>query len=143
MQKRTCKFFISVILLGLVFSPLVAAQETDDSYGTYIGRKLRTGFANLTTGWIEIPKNAINTTNDVDTKYVLFGVIGGTIKGVLHAVGRTLTGAVDLVTFPIPTKPMIKQGYVWREFDDTTTYGPYFRLRGTEDYPNDSQDMSY
>jgi len=143
MHKSTGKFFISIILLSLVFSPFAVAQEMQDSYGTYIGRKLGTGIANLTTGWIEIPKNALNTTNDMDTKYVLFGIVGGTIKGTLHAVGRTLTGVLDLVTFPLPTKPMIKQGYVWRNFDENTTYGPYFRLRDSEESPNSSQGMSY
>ncbi len=143
MHKRIGKFFISIILLGFVFSPFAIAQEMQDSYGSHVGRKLGTGIANLTTGWIEIPKNALNTTNDLDTKYVLFGIIGGTIKGTLHAVGRTLTGVLDLVTFPIPTKPMIKQGYVWRNFDNDTTYGPYFRLRDSEDHPSSSQGMSY
>ncbi len=143
MQKRSGKILISLMLFSLIFSPLAFAQEEDDSYGSYVGRKLGTGFANMLTGWIELPKNAINTTNDMDTKYVLFGVIGGTIKGALHTVGRTLTGVVDVITFPIPTKPMIKQGYVWRSFDDDTTYGPYFRLRNTEDYPNSSQGMTY
>ncbi len=143
MQIKSGKILISLMLCSLIFSPLALAQEEEESYGSYVGRKLGTGFANLATGWIELPKNAINTTNDMDTKYVIFGVIGGTIKGVLHTVGRTLTGAIDVVTFPIPTKPMIKQGYVWRAFEDDTTYGPYFRLRGSQDYPNSSQRMSY
>ena len=134
-----------LILLGCVVSiPITSAQDMSqysdrdtvrastgpvhESYGTTVGRKLGSGASNMAMGWIEIPKNTLNVTNDSDTQYVLFGLVGGVIKGTLHAVGRTLTGVSDFVTAPLPTKPMIRSDYVWDEFSQDTTYGPYYQL---------------
>ncbi len=104
------------------------AGAVSENYGTTVGRKMGSGASNMAMGWVEIPKNTLNLTNDVDTRYVLFGLVGGVIKGTLHAVGRTLTGVGDFVTAPLPTKPMIRSNYVWDNFTEDTTYGPYFQL---------------
>ena len=114
MQKKIGTILFSLLLCSVFFAPVAAADKTEDNYGVYIGKKLGTGFANTVTGWIELPKNLINTTNDPDTLYVLWGVIGGAMKGTLHAAGRTMTGVIDVVTFPLPTKPMIRPGLVWQ-----------------------------
>ena len=108
------------------------SEYDNERYGRTVGRKVTTGLSNMAMGWIEIPKNAINVTNDIDTKYVVFGFVGGLIKGTLHAVGRTLTGVSDFVTAPIPTKPMIHSGHVWQDFRHDTTYGPYYRITQAE-----------
>lgn len=134
MEARINKISLAVLLFGIMLSPLVDARESsqqiEQSYGSYIGTKLGTGLANMATGWIEIPKNTINLTNQAD--YVFFGFIGGMIKGTLHTVGRTMTGVLDVITFPLPTKPMIRSGLVWNNFGANTTYGPYFQLRDTD-----------
>lgn len=109
------------------------SERVDESYGTTVGRKMGSGLSNMAMGWIEIPKSALNVTNDIDTRYVVFGFVGGLIKGTLHAVGRTLTGVGDFVTSPIPTKPMIRSSYVWDDFHHDTTYGPYFQLTESQE----------
>ncbi|MGH8558038.1 MAG: exosortase system-associated protein, TIGR04073 family [Methylococcales bacterium] len=130
---------LPMLLAGVLFTPFCMAQDpsmageypesgqSGERYGTTVGRKLGSGLSNMAMGWIEIPKNTLNVTNDPDTKYALFGLVGGIIKGTLHAVGRTLTGAGDFVTVPLPTKPMIRADYVWDDFNSDTTYGPYFQ----------------
>lgn len=118
-------------------SPKIShSRQSDETYGATFGRKVGSGATNMALGWIEVPKNVLNSANDVDTKYVLFGLVGGVIKGVLHTVGRTMTGVGDLVTAPLPTQSMIRSDYVWDDFKSDTTYGPYFQLR---DPPNHAE----
>ncbi len=95
------------------------------SYGAEVGHKALNGFANITTSFLEIPKNIINTINDSNFAY---GVAGGAGKGILNTLGRMMTGMTDLITAPIPTKPIVAPAYVWNDFDADTTYGEIFRL---------------
>ena len=112
-----------VVVLTLTFSA-VQAEE----YGSYqrgVLEKAGNGFANLTTAALELPKNVINTTNSSN---VIFGVLGGMLKGTMHMMGRMGVGLVDLITAPIPTKPIIHPALVWDDFDVDTQYGETFRL---------------
>jgi len=51
------------------------------------------------------------------------------MTGIVHMLGRTLLGTADLVTFMVPTKPMIYPDYIWKDFNKETTYGIYWRMR--------------
>ncbi len=95
------------------------------SYGSKVGNKALNAFANLTTSVLEIPKNIINTTNKSN---IIYGVVGGLFKGMIHTAGRIGVGITDLVTIPLPTKPIAQPAYIWDDFDVDTTYGPVFRL---------------
>ncbi|UZR30564.1 exosortase system-associated protein, TIGR04073 family [Methylococcus mesophilus] len=120
MQNKALSLPTLLLLAGL--GATVPAAQADD-YGTATSLKLGSGLSNLTTGWLEIPKNMINTSNQTN---VLFGISGGLLKGLLHTVGRTLTGAVDFITFPVPTQPIAHPEFVWQKFSEETTYGPAF-----------------
>jgi putative exosortase-associated protein (TIGR04073 family) len=74
-------------------------------------------------GIAEMPKNMINTSNEVN---VLLGVTGGVLKGTLHTMGRLLAGATDFLTFPVPSQPITHPAFVWQDFRADTTYGPFF-----------------
>ncbi len=131
MDKIIVSIFLSLFIGCVMISTTAIADTTTsykEGYGTHPGKKLGTGVSNLATGWVEVPKNTLNVTNHPDTKYVLFGIVGGTIKGILHMAGRTLTGVVDVLTFPLPTKPTVNSGLVWEKFGEDTTYGPYIVL---------------
>lgn len=97
-------------------------------YEERLAEKAGYGFTNLVTGWIEIPKNVINTSNDSN---ILFGLTGGVIKGAVHAVARMGGGAFDLLTSPIPTDPIVRPGFVWDDFETDTSYG---RIRLSDEY---------
>jgi|APLak6261672214_1056088.scaffolds.fasta_scaffold00941_2 putative exosortase-associated protein (TIGR04073 family) len=100
-------------------------QSFGDSYGSKVGNKALNSFANLTAGILEIPKNIINTTNESN---VFYGIVGGVFKGVVVMAGRLGVGVADLVTIPLPTKPIAYPLYVWDDFDVDTSFGPVFRL---------------
>ncbi|BBA34973.1 uncharacterized protein sS8_3030 [Methylocaldum marinum] len=103
-----------------------SASPASDDYGQDVGTKLGSGLSNLALGWVEFPKNIINTTNETN---VLFGLSGGFLKGGLHTLGRIASGVVDVLTFPLPTQPITKPGFVWENFDVETQYGPVFQTK--------------
>lgn len=105
------------------FSLTVQADESE-SYGQTVGRKLSTGLANIATSSLEIPKNIVIVNNQSN---VIYGFIGGTLKGLLNMGGRIGVGVLDLVSAPIPTQPIVYPLYVWDNFDAETTYGKAFR----------------
>jgi putative exosortase-associated protein (TIGR04073 family) len=111
----------TLLLLAGIGAAMPAARA--DDYGATTTLKLGSGLSNLTMGWLEIPKNMINTSNQTN---VLLGISGGLLKGLLHTIGRTLTGAVDFLTFPLPTQPIAHPTFVWQTFFDETSYGPAF-----------------
>lgn len=115
-------------------------QMENARYRSQVGDKALNGVTNIFTGPLELPKNIINQVNyNYDNSYnynnnfdpdnnIVYGVIGGVISGALNATGRIMTGVTDLVTAPLPTKPIIQPRYVWDDFDKKNTYGQVFRL---------------
>lgn len=134
-MKKYSPVLLSVLLISslMMFAPLTQADEekvdnvsTEQSYGDQVGEKAFSGFTNINTAILEIPKNVINTTNESNN--LIYGVTGGVLKGLLHTAGRLLTGFTDLVTAPIITKPIVQPDPIWQDFDAETTYGKVFRL---------------
>ena len=123
MKKHALKLLFTTLLI--VTSSISFADE-QESYGSKVGDKALNGFANMTTSILEIPKNIINTSNE---SYVLWGLTGGTAKGILNMAGRLATGLTDFITAPLPTETFIYPKYVWDDFDENTTYGEVFRLQ--------------
>lgn len=115
---------------GTDYTPITQMDEPQQptSYGRKIGKKALSGWANLSLGFLEIPKNIINTTNQSNFFY---GVFGGLLKGIVNTVGRMGVGIADLITFPLPTKPIARPVFIWDNFDVDTTYGEVFRLDKT------------
>ena len=107
------------------YTPSADAPLKQQSYGQKVGNKALVAFANITTSPLEIPKNIINTMNQSNFFY---GVFGGFLKGLVNTLGRTGCGIADLITLPLPTKPVAYPIYIWDDFDVDTTYGEVYRL---------------
>ena len=133
MKKIVLPLLLSSLLL--TFSSLsFAAEQEPQSYGSKVGHKALNGFANIATGILEIPKSVINTTNQSN---IVYGVFGGVLKGIINTGGRIVVGVTDLITAPLPTKPIVYPVYVWDDFDADTTYGDVFR----ENFDNDTDEV--
>lgn len=142
-MRKFSRFFVSLLFLGLLaaYAPMTQAEMQQQgygnqtfapvnstqhrSYGGKVGNKALNAFANLTTSMLEIPKNIINTTNKSN---IIYGAVGGLFKGLVNTAGRIGVGVADLLTLPLPTKPIAYPVYIWDDFDVDTTYGPVFRL---------------
>ena len=137
-------FFSLLYIVSMVLSPTVQAYEGDNtnsytqerSYGQIVGRKAANGFANIGTAILEVPKNIINTTNESN---LLFGLTGGTIKGLLHMMGRMGAGITDATTMLFPTQPILEPAYPWQDFDKETQYNAIFRYDSGQKEPNTTQ----
>ncbi|MDP3590085.1 MAG: exosortase system-associated protein, TIGR04073 family, partial [Methylobacter sp.] len=143
-MRKFSRFFVFFLFTGLftAYAPMTLADMQQQgygdtsstqgggrsfgtSYGSRVGGKALNAIANLTTSVLEIPKNIINTSNKSN---FIYGITGGLVKGMINVIGRVAVGATDLVTFPIPTKPIAQPIYIWNDFDVDTNYGPVFRL---------------
>jgi putative exosortase-associated protein (TIGR04073 family) len=73
------------------------------------GIKAERGMKNILFGWTDIPKSIIQVTRD--SKNPLWGLTGGTLKGIGKAFPRTVSGVADVVSSPMgnyqktPIKP--------------------------------------
>lgn len=129
-QLLNFAFVVNFSLFLTLFPSIGRSQEyyffESDSYPVETVDKLSGGVTNILSSWLEIPKNVINTTNEAN---LLFGLTGGLLKGFINTGGRFLVGVVEIVTFPVPTKPVTQPVLVWDDFDASTTYGEVLRLR--------------
>jgi len=114
-----------VIAALLFFSPQ-ASMAANENYVEHVGSKIAHGIANIVTGIGEVPKNMMIETKE---KGAAYGIPVGFVVGIVEGIGRTLTGALDLVTFPIPTKPIIYPDFIWKEWDKKTHWHPEWKLQ--------------
>jgi len=121
-MKQTLK--VLPILFALSFFIPHAAMAY--GYPDKIGEKLGNGLANVVTGVAEIPKTIMIVSREKGPAY---GATVGFMTGTVHMLGRTLLGALDLVTFMIPTESLVKPDYIWNHFDRETTYNSNWKMR--------------
>ena len=117
--------WIAVMLAGMmtIAAPAYAhnpCHSQQESYSDSVASKFGRGFANTATGWLELPKNIMNTSKSSNVGY---GITIGLFQGIINTVGRTLTGVVELGTFFVPNQPFIHPKFVWSPFQQETTYG--------------------
>ncbi|MGR9114869.1 MAG: exosortase system-associated protein, TIGR04073 family [Gammaproteobacteria bacterium] len=118
MNKK--KLLAGYVLTGtLLVGNSVYADEHEHDYLSCFTAKVSRGFMNTATGFIELPKNIVNISHDQN---ILVGITWGTVRGVFQAVGRTVVGAAELVTSPIPTDDYMSPPYVWDRFSEDTRY---------------------
>jgi len=98
------KFFkaVSVFMLTLMFASLCIAQE--ENVLTRMGQKAYRGAVNLLTGWLEVPfqvkKGAERGFAGSSNPFI--GGVAGFFRGIVHGIGRTAWGAVELAGFWLP-----------------------------------------
>lgn len=102
MCKRRLGWLVALVVC-LAWSPAPAEGALEGGPLRKLGR----GSANLATGWLELPAQVFRV-NEISGLFEAATV--GLGRGVVLGIGRTLVGAIELVTFPIP--------------NPTTGYGP-------------------
>jgi len=90
-----------VLILSLTLLSATAYADAEELV-TGMAKKLWRGLVNTFTGWIEIPAQTIKGAergfaDDEDNK--IMGVGAGLVRGVYHAVGRTMWGASEFAGF--------------------------------------------
>ena len=108
------------MVMAMVFLAATPPARAEQDTGRLATSKLFRGIVNLTTGWLEIPKQTVNTSQD---KGLGQGLTWGFAKGIGWAVGRTLAGAYEIVTFPFPIpenyQPVMQPEYVLSDLPES------------------------
>jgi len=110
------KFLAACVLSSAV---MIAPAAHAESYIEDFSNKVSQGLANIAFGFIEIPKNVINISND---HTIFVGMTWGLIRGAVHGVSRSLVGVAELATSPIPTREFASPPYVWDRFSEDSRY---------------------
>jgi putative exosortase-associated protein (TIGR04073 family) len=118
-KMRKKKLFIACVLSTSALFSIGSVNAEEHDYLSCLTSKLTQGFFNTTTGFIELPKNIINISHDEN---IFVGLTWGVVRGVIHSVSRTVVGATELITAPIPTQDYITPPYVWDRFSEDTRY---------------------
>lgn len=109
-----------VFLIGSAVGPAWAEQDT----GRLVMTKLFRGMVNAVTGWMEIPKQMIQTS---EKEGLGVGLSWGFIKGIGWAVGRSVAGSYEIVTFPLPVpenyRPVMQPEYVLSDLPENPQPG--------------------
>lgn len=107
MFKRTMA--VTVLFLFLLSSQASAAE----SYGPMV--KLGRGITNMVCCFMEIPANVQKACG---ARGVASGFAEGIVSGICFTGGRLLSGAYDVITFPIPLpacyRSIMKPDYVFQ-----------------------------
>ncbi|MDP3332950.1 MAG: exosortase system-associated protein, TIGR04073 family [Methylococcaceae bacterium] len=112
------KLITACVLSGAILASFSVNAE-EKTYLQGFSSKINQGFFNIGTGFIEIPKNIVNISHEQN---IFVGLTWGTLRGVGHAVSRTLVGGAELLTSPLPTDDYITPPYVWERFSEDTRY---------------------
>jgi len=125
-MRSISKLALAVSIFFLFSSQAIANEEiAGDSYLSKAGLKFLSGVVNVATGWVEFPKN-INLTGQKDTPVSgLTALTLGVLQGAWYTINRTGCGVVDLVTFMIPTNPLVDPVFVWNDFLRETEFKGY------------------
>lgn len=108
-----------LIACALSGAALIAPTAHADSYLKGFTNKFSQGVANMATGFIEIPKNVINVTEE---RNIFVGMTWGLFRGITHGVSRTLVGGMEFITSPIPSSEFASPAYVWDRFSEDSRY---------------------
>lgn len=94
-------FNIAAILAAITFSaaPGCSEAQSHDHEACGPAAKANRGVKNILFGWTDIPKSIIEVTRDSGNP--VFGLTGGTLKGVGKAFPRTVSGISDVLSSPM------------------------------------------
>lgn len=137
MKRYKVTWLLPALAALLVFSAQCRA-ESSDGYGASFPDKLSHGVANMTMGFLELPKNVINISNDSN---ILVGITLGTLRGSAEGVSRTLVGIADMLSSPFSTRDFVSPGYPWERYsEDSRYFGAAFPFHWTHMGPLDDGD---
>lgn len=104
---------IAVTIVASLSGAALSWADESPSLGRQVSDKFIRGMVNLSTGWVEIPRQIYEVgTNE--------GWVSGVFRGPFDGIGmffaRTVAGAMEVATFPVPLPtyhPWLKPVYAW------------------------------
>lgn len=115
-MQKSIRTMIAFLMLLSVSFPLTAGEAEIQGEGTPL-RKLQRGFLNVALSPIEISTELSKEVRNDTLPPSWFVGLG---RGSIYAVGRTLVGIYEMVTFPLPCptnfKPVLQPEFEWQHF---------------------------
>jgi putative exosortase-associated protein (TIGR04073 family) len=110
------------LAMAMVWISPVQAEEPV-SLETQISKKFVRGIVNLSTGWMELPRQVYEVGQNEGW---VTGVLRGPFDGIGMFFARTVAGVVEIATFPVPLptyQPILSPAYAWESerVDDVVT----------------------
>lgn len=100
-----------LVLASLCVLPVQAEEPAN--LETQISQKFLRGVINLSTGWMEIPRQVYEVGQNEGW---VTGVLRGPFDGIGMFFARTVAGVVEVATFPVPLptyQPILSPAYAW------------------------------
>jgi putative exosortase-associated protein (TIGR04073 family) len=99
----------------LLIVPAAVVQAEEPGILQQMGTKLVRGVVNFSTGWAEVPKQIYVVSRNE-------GWMAGAFRGPFDGMGmffaRTIAGAYEIVSFPLPVPPgyhpLLRPEFVWQ-----------------------------
>ena len=111
-RKSLAVMVLMMVVVVAAGRPAFADEGTQDT-GRLVATKFFRGIVNAATGWMEIPKQMIQTSQ---ASGAAKGWTWGFAKGIGFAVARSVVGAYEIITFPVPApegyRPIMQPEYV-------------------------------
>ena len=106
---------VTLIVLAMTLAALPAFANDAADYASGAGNKLGRGVVNATTGWVEIPKRAVQGGQQAGAA----GAVVGFFNGLGMAVTRSVAGGFEIGTFLVPNPngwgPLMKPTTVFED----------------------------
>lgn len=101
----------TMILVTVLALSGIAAQtvQAGGSPGNHRLRKLGRGLSNIATGVLEIPRNVRAVQVEQGD---MAAVTYGTARGLWRTGVRSVVGVVEVITFPVPTTPIVEPEFL-------------------------------
>jgi putative exosortase-associated protein (TIGR04073 family) len=107
---------LAVLLAGVpAVTKAAESNRVESPIHELMETKLLRGLANIVTGWAEFPKQLHEVW--IHEGWIV-GLTRGPIDGLGMAFARTMAGAYETLTFPLPVPPgyqtLLEPAYVWQ-----------------------------
>ncbi|ULA63207.1 MAG: hypothetical protein LZF86_100206 [Nitrospira sp.] len=124
-RTSVAMWVLPAMLAASLMTGVPVYADEPQAVGDQISGKLIRGVVNLSTGWIEVPRQIYEVGT---TEGWVSGLLRGPFDGIGMFFARTVAGVVETATFPIPLptyEPMMTPAYAWESEDssDTTETG--------------------
>lgn len=111
---------VAVLAAGLSIGAPAYSDEPQH-LGEQISEKFVRGMVNLSTGWVEVPRQIYEV--GINEGWMQ-GVLRGPFDGIGMFFARTVAGAIEAATFPVPLpsyEPMLMPIYPWQSVGPSDT----------------------
>lgn len=112
-RSTIARYILGLALATASVGVLPVQAEESVNLKTQISQKFIRGVVNLSTGWMELPRQVYEVGQ---TEGWVTGLLRGPFDGIGMFFARTVAGVFEVATFPVPLptyQPILSPAYAW------------------------------